>query len=93
MKVRILRKAAADLEAAHRYYEENGAGLGLQFVDAFQAGLARITAMPFAWHPMNKRFRRYLLNRFPYGIVYRVADNGNLIIVQALMHTSRRPRL
>jgi toxin ParE1/3/4 len=35
--------------------------------------------------------RRYLLPRFPYGVVYGVAADASIVVV-ALAHARRRPR-
>jgi len=43
-----------------------------------------------AWSPMgSKKFRRSLLSRFPYQIVYRV--EGDTIRIYAFAHVKRRP--
>lgn len=49
MKPPILRPAAAaDVEGAYRWYEEQRAGLGGEFLVAVQAGLELIAAHPLA---------------------------------------------
>ncbi|MBX3301539.1 MAG: hypothetical protein KF693_04925 [Nitrospira sp.] len=35
------------------------------------------------------RFRRYLLQRFPYGLIYAV--EGQTIFVATVMHLKRKP--
>jgi toxin ParE1/3/4 len=41
------------------------------------------------WRILKGRFRRYLLQRFPYGIIYAV--EGKVIYIAAVMHLKRKP--
>ncbi|HIP58812.1 MAG TPA: hypothetical protein EYH01_00115 [Campylobacterales bacterium] len=38
---------------------------------------------------MTKSTRRCLVNRFPFGLVYRI--EGDTIVIVAVMHLSRKP--
>jgi hypothetical protein len=44
---------------------------------------------PIAWRGLRGRFRRYLLQRFPYGVIYAI--EGQAIYVAAVMHLKRKP--
>ena len=92
MKLPILRPAAAaDVEGAYRWYEEQGAGLGGEFLVAVEAGLELIAAHPLAAPVVHRDTRRLLLRRFPYGVFYRqVADE---IVVVGCLHAKRSPRV
>jgi plasmid stabilization system protein ParE len=61
--------------------------------DAFRSELERagevIRRSPLMWGSYLYGTRRYLLKRFPYIIVYRVADDRIEII--AVIHGRRRP--
>ena len=47
-------------------------------------------ANPVAFEQVRPGIRRYLLDRFPYGIYYRMPDE-NAIRIIAVRHHSRRP--
>jgi plasmid stabilization system protein ParE len=82
--------AAADIDDAFLWYERQRAGLGEEFLAAVQATLDRITAHPTMYAVIHRDTRRALLERFPYGIFYRVYDD--VIVAVACMHGRRDPR-
>jgi plasmid stabilization system protein ParE len=51
--------------------------------------LKLIAAFPEFWGSVGAGYRRKLLERYPYGIIYRI--EGEEILIIALAHTSRRP--
>ena len=89
MKVRFLAEAEAELDAAVAFYEGRAAGLGLNFAREVRTGLTRIQEHPQAWQRLDRRVRRYRLDRFPYGLVYAVLPAE--IVVVAVMNLRKRP--
>ena len=77
---------------AGRWYNERVTGLGDDFRAELIAGIERIAEGPKVW-PTNahdRRTRSYLLQRFPYSIVYVVGSDGG-VVVAAVAHAKRRP--
>ena len=87
----VLPEAADELVDAVGWYEEKRAGLGAEFFGAVDAGMSQVCATPFiaAIWPGLSRYRRLVLQRFPYVLVYEV--RGDEIEFVAIAHTSRRP--
>ena len=81
--------AAADVEHAYLWYEEQRPGLGDEFLVEVAAGVDRISESPLTFSVVHRETRRALLQRFPYGLFYRVRDSE--ILVVACMHGSRDP--
>ena len=81
--------AKAELQDAVEYYEQQQAGLGLEFLEEMYATLQRVHQFSAAWPQSSRRSRRCLANRFPYSIIYQIRDSEILII--AVMHQSRKP--
>ena len=81
--------AAAEMQAAARYYEEQQRGLGAAFLAEIEQGLNRIQQFSRLWPIYDAEYRRYLLRRFPFGIIYRLDTEG--IIVVAVAHLHREP--
>ena len=50
---------------------------------------SRIVEYPLAWPALSDDFRRCLLGRFPYGIVYSFEADG--ILVASIMNLHRHP--
>ncbi|MBM4365752.1 MAG: type II toxin-antitoxin system RelE/ParE family toxin [Deltaproteobacteria bacterium] len=87
----VLPEAADELVDAVAWYEERRPGLGAEFFGVVDAGMATVCATPMvaaAW-PGLPRYRRLVLQRFPYVLVYEV--RGEEVEFVAVAHTSRRP--
>ena len=92
MKRVIVRPAAAaDIEQAYEWYEQQRPGLGEEFLMAIRSTLDRVVEQPEAFAVIHRATRRALVpQRFPYGLFYRTY--GDTIIVVACMHAKRDPR-
>lgn len=88
---RIVIHPDADTEiiAATQWYDEQRAGLGSEFLDEFEAALARIRLAPETYGVLINRIRQHKLHRFPFAVVYRVESDR--IFVLAVMHLHRDP--
>jgi toxin ParE1/3/4 len=77
-----------------RWYDEARAGLGGEFVDAVDAALATVVANPRAWATWPgfeggpTPLRRFVMERFPYAIGYRLTDDA--IVVATVAHARRK---
>ncbi|HCE44476.1 MAG TPA: type II toxin-antitoxin system RelE/ParE family toxin [Lentisphaeria bacterium] len=89
MKIIILAVAEQELAEAILYYNSECPGLGYELALETKESLVRINSFPDAWPPFSRTTRRCLVNRFPYGILYR--KNEDEIIVYGIMHLKRNP--
>jgi toxin ParE1/3/4 len=71
------------------YYEKCKPGLGLEFAQEVHSAISRISNFPKAWPSISLHARRCLINRFPFGILYRIGKGEILIL--AVMELHRRP--
>ncbi len=87
----LLLKPRAILMAkdAYSWYEIQLEGLGESFLDELDAGYKKIVTNPSYYSFLENGFRRILLNKFPYIIIYEIL--GKTIVVYAIFHTSRNP--
>ena len=81
--------ALTEYADAALYYDQRAPGLGGQFVKEIDASINRILDAPDRWHCVEEDVRRYLVRRFPYGILYTIEES--YVLVVALMHLSRAP--
>lgn len=89
--IRFLQPAELELLEAAHFYELRATGLGGYFLDEVNKALESIRASPNR-HPIinhDHGVRRYLIQRFPYALLYRI--DADAIIIQATMHLRRRP--
>ena len=87
----IIRFAQADLEAiqAFQHYLEENENAATRFLEALRAATARIEASPRLYPKIRGPFRRVLLDRFPYALIFR--ETLYEIQIVAVAHTSREP--
>ena len=89
MKVRFHPDAERELEEAFDFYEETETGLGLRFAREIQRGIELIDGFPGSWPDFSASTKRFLVKKFPYGIIYSVYDDT--IFILAIMHLRRKP--
>lgn len=82
-------EAEEELLEAARYYETCRSTLGLRFLDAVVRGLEDVAENPEIRPVLSGRVRRYLIDRFPYGLLYVVLPD--VVTIVAVMHLHRRP--
>ncbi len=71
------------------YYEECRVGLGHCFRDVVELAVQSISETPFRYRVLQAPFRRCVLQKFPYAIIYSIEPDHIRII--AIMHTKRKP--
>lgn len=82
-------EAEKEFLEAIEYYEERELGLGYDFSIEVFSTIQNIVTYPTAWPVIEEDFRRCLVNRFPYGVIYSI--EGNEIFILAVMHLRRHP--
>jgi plasmid stabilization system protein ParE len=90
MRVLFRPEARDDVLDARDWYERQSAGLGAEFVRALEAAVAIAQRNPEAFPSVLGDFRRVLLRRFPYSIVYQMQPDT--LVVFACFHQRRSPR-
>ena len=88
--VRLREEADRDLTAAALWYELHRPGLGNDFLDEVSQALSSIAERPDSYPVVWRATRRALMNRFPFGIYFRVEPAE--VVSVAVMHGSRHPR-
>ena len=89
MTITFHSEARKEFFEAAEYYEEQVVGLGYDFVDEVQKVLNVIEQQPASGPKITKKERRFLVSRFPYGIIYSVEENQ--ITIFAVMNLRRKP--
>jgi plasmid stabilization system protein ParE len=89
--VRLTRLAEADIAKAFDYYEGKKEHLGFEFIGQVEQAIGRISEHPLSHRKVVDDVRRANLDRFPYGLWYRIDPDGSIVI--ACLHHRRRPSL
>jgi toxin ParE1/3/4 len=90
MRLILRPAAAADIEDAISWYEQQRPSLAAEFLEAVNRALAGIATSPHLASVVHRNTRRSLLQRFPYAIYYRVYPDA--VVIVACMHGRRDPR-
>lgn len=87
----LSEEAESDVYDSFLWYEKQKEGLGEEFLEALDAAGQAITNNPTTYRIRYKnRVRAFVVDRFPYLILYVV--NGNDIDVLSVFNTNQHPR-
>jgi toxin ParE1/3/4 len=82
-------EAQTEFLATVRYYEDCQQGLGHRFSLAVESAVQKISESPLMYRMLKAPFRRHLLPKFPYSIIYVIEPDHIRII--AVAHNKRKP--
>ena len=89
MKPEFHPAAAEELTAAAQTYEEQAAGLGAELNAEVKRLAQLLCSAPRIGEHVDPRHRRFPLQRFPFGLIFRV--DGEILQIIAVAHRRRRP--
>ena len=89
MNVQFHPAVEQDAAEALQRYDEVSLILGDEFKKELQHVVALAAANPGRFHPVNSKFRRANLRRFPYHFLYREIPDG--IRITLVRHHRRHP--
>ena len=81
--------ASEEMNHAAAWYESQQKGLGKRFLATVQDCIQRICINPAIYHEVYPPFRRGLVHKFPFAVVYKVVRDD--IQIYAVMHSHREP--
>jgi hypothetical protein len=89
MRAEFHPAAEPELAAAVALGEIRGSGLGAELISEVQRLTELLCDVPSIGEPLDDRYRRFPLRRFPFALVYR--SDGDVLYVIALSHRRQRP--
>lgn len=89
MKVRLHPKARAELLAAHNWYYDRSPLSSVAFSHAVDRAISRISESPKSFPVADHGTRKFVLQRFPFNVFYRIGEVE--IVIVAVAHQKRRP--
>lgn len=81
--------ARAEFLSSVKFYEDCQSKLGHRFRLAVDSAIQNIAETPFRYRILHVPFRRYLLPKFPFAIIYSIEPDHIRIV--AVAHTKRKP--
>ncbi|VAW71416.1 hypothetical protein MNBD_GAMMA12-2208 [hydrothermal vent metagenome] len=79
----------SEISASYDWYQNHASGLGNDYLNELESSYEAIVELPDTWPKIQKGYRRFLLSKFPFSVIYKVHKSN--IYVVAVMHNSRRP--
>ncbi len=89
LEVFISEHATQEFRAAYRWYKAQDIAAAAKLKAVFRRGLRSIARKPLSFPQEDPIHRVYLLQRYPYKVIYRVYDDR--IAIVAFVHASREP--
>src|SRR2546427_4507719 len=89
LKVALHEEAITEARAAREWYEVRSGAAAEAFMEELDRIVARIGEYPDGGAPYFEGTRRYLMQRFPFSVVYRKKRRAYEIV--AVAHGRRKP--
>ena len=61
---------AIEVKASYQWYQEQANGLGQDFIHELESAYEAIEELPETWPKFQGGFRRFLLSKFPFSVIY-----------------------
>ena len=87
--VRFLQSASEDIRRDKSYYRKIYPELARRFQTAVETAVKAVASQPLAMQVLEHEVRRWPLETFPHGVLYR--DEEEFILVLAVFHPNQTP--
>lgn len=84
-------EAADEARRARLWYEARSTPAARNFAQKLEVAIDHILDSPEGWPFIDEPYRRYLMHRFPFGLIYRYDSDGDTVTIFAVAHLKRRP--
>ena len=78
-----------EIKFSYQWYQNKTDGLGQDYLSELESSFQTIREFPNTWPRFQKGFRRFLLSKFPFSVIYQ--SNQSTVFIVAVMHNSRKP--
>ncbi len=92
-KLIVLPHSKEDIRKAAIWYNKKQIGLGKRFTAQVREKVRLIKRNPKACNVRYNNVRTAVLNVFPYMLHYIIDEENKIILVLAVLHTSRNPQI
>lgn len=89
----VIREAELEFDAAFDWYESRSKGLGVRFAQSIDDAFGYIATNPESAQKVDDRVRRSVVKTFPYSIYYHWDSHNGKVLIIAILHFSRNPKV
>ena len=93
VKIVILPIAKQDIKEATLWYNKQQRGLGKRFTSHIRKKTHFLAKEPYTAAVRYDDIRTGVMDVFPYMVHYSIDESQNIIIILAVLHTSRKPAI
>jgi plasmid stabilization system protein ParE len=86
VRLKILPPAQEELGEAVVFYGSRRRGLGRAFLSEVKRGFTQLKREPLIGSPIENGERKYVLQGFPYNLIYQI-DEATIVILAAAHHS------
>jgi len=91
-RIKVEPEAHQDIQEAIDWYNQQQSGLGRRFHTEIKASFKKLKIHPvFQFRYDNVHC--FVMNKFPYMVHYTIDEENKIVIVRAVLGTSRDPRI
>lgn len=88
-ELEIQQEASLEILEAYIYYENTQTGLGERFMQQVETYFIKIQNNPKHFQVKGKHYREAYISKFPYLIIFDIADDK--IIILSVFNTHQNP--
>jgi|ERR1700744_5804357 len=92
-KIEVSPLAEKEIEESFNWYEKEAEGLGIRFILSIDDAVNNIAEKPETYPKKKSNIRQYVVEDFPFVIVFEYIRANRLINILHVFHTSRNPKL
>jgi len=91
-RIKIDPEAQTDIQEAIVWYNNQQKGLGKKFYSEVENSVDSLSINPF-YRVVYDQVRCFPLKRYPYSIHFTIEEEKQLVVIRAVFHTSRSPKV
>lgn len=91
-KIDFYPKAEVEYNSAFKWYEDRVSGLGVRFEYSVGKAISNIANNPLGYPNKKYDCHEYIVDDFPYLIIYKLYPETKTILILSVFHTSRNPK-
>jgi plasmid stabilization system protein ParE len=84
--------AQKEVRKSFDWYEERSEEAADRFLEAIDEAVVAISINPEAYQNRKSNTREFVVDKFPFIIVYRFLKKANTVYILHIFHTSRNPK-
>ena len=92
-KVNIDEDALTDIQQINAWYNNEVQGLGNRFVQQTKSQINSLWKLPLIYTIRYSNVRCMLIKHFPFMVHFTVDTEKKIVVIFAIIHTSRNPKI